>query len=137
MAGIAEQAAWPLPTYSFVVSVTGEGDDFQFEELSGFETADPLARPKLGRGTPLTLRRGVLLKGNKFLQWFIQIKMGIIQRQDLHVRVLDESGTQATAWRVINAFPTKLSGNDLGSDDENAAIDALEIAHDGITVISW
>ena len=136
MAGIAEQAAWPLPTYSFVVSLTGEGDDFQFDELSGFEPADALARLEISQGTPLTLRRGVLLKGNKFLQWFIQIKMGIIQRQDLHVRVLDESGTQAATWRVVNAFPTKVSGTDLGAEEENVAIDALEISHEGITVIS-
>jgi len=37
-------------------------------------------------------------------------------------------------WALLNAWPTKITGADLKSDGNEAAVGTLEIAHEGVTI---
>ena len=150
MAGNAEQAAWPLPKFQFAVSVDGVADDLLFHEVSGLDmeaTATPYreggtaaAAPRklaeLPKAAHITLRGGTVVHDSNFFGWFAQIKMGLVQPKDMTIRVLYPQGQQTMCLRIANAFPTKISGNDLGVSSEDVAVEELVIAHQGIERIS-
>ena len=150
MAGNAEQAAWPLPKFQFAVSIDGVADDLMFHGVSGLETENaptayregdtaaeaPRTLSELPKAAHVTLRGGTVVNDSKFFGWFAQIKMGLVQPKDMTIRVLDPQGQQTICLRIASAFPTKLSGNDLGLSSEDVAVEELVIAHDGIERIS-
>ena len=37
-------------------------------------------------------------------------------------------------WSIANAWPTKITGTDLKSDGNEASIESIEIAHEGVTI---
>jgi len=40
------------------------------------------------------------------------------------------------AWTLHNAWPTKISATDLKSDESEVAIESIEIAHEGLTIVN-
>jgi phage tail-like protein len=50
--------------------------------------------------------------------------------------LLDEAGAPTMTWKVLNAWPTKITATDIKSDGKEAAIETIEIAHEGITIES-
>ena len=45
-----------------------------------------------------------------------------------------EAGAPTMVWTLANAWPTKITGTDLKSDGNEAAIETIEISHEGITI---
>ena len=60
--------------------------------------------------------------------------MNTIKRQTVIVKLLDESGQPTMTWTLNNAWPTKITGTDLKSYGNEVAVDAIEIAHEGLTI---
>jgi phage tail-like protein len=48
--------------------------------------------------------------------------------------LLDETKTPIVVWAVKNAWPVKMTSTDLKADGNEAAIESLEIAHEGLTI---
>jgi phage tail-like protein len=44
------------------------------------------------------------------------------------------SGKRAMTWTFHKAFPVKWSGPQFKADDTNAAIESIELAHDGFEI---
>ncbi|WP_299204975.1 phage tail protein [uncultured Tateyamaria sp.] len=140
------QSIWPLPAFYFQVTMAGE--DMTFQEVSGLDVESQpieyragnskvfstIKMPGLRKTGNLTLKKGVFTRGQTFWDWFSGIKMNTIKRQDLTISLRDGSGTPTMAWRVMNAFPTKITGTDLKAEGNEVAIDSVEIAHEGITI---
>lgn len=140
------EAIWPLPRFSFQVKWGSNVMDFQ--EASGLATeAQPIEyrgdgsiglstvkMPGMKGTCNVILKNGVCKSGNKFWEWFNQIKMNTIVRVPVTIRLLDESGSAAMVWTLSNAWPGKITVADLKSDGDEVAIESLEIAHEGLMI---
>ncbi|MGX0976305.1 phage tail-like protein [Roseovarius sp. MBR-51] len=140
------QNIWPLPKFYF--SVTWDNADMLFQEVSGLDVEAQLMEyragnspefsrvklPGLLKSSNITLKKGVCAKENAIFEWFAEIKMNVITRKDLTIALLDESGAPTMIWRVKNAFPVKVTGTDLKAEGNEAAIESIEIVHEGLTI---
>ena len=147
MSGETQDTKWPLPKFYFSVKI-GARDAIAFQEVSGLDTETQIIEYRAGGSkvfstikTPgltktgnITLKKGVCVNDNRFWDWFQQIKMNTIKREPVVISLLDEEGKPTMVWKLINAFPTKITGTDLKSDGNEVAIETLEIAHEGLTI---
>ncbi len=137
---------WPIPKFKFKV----QWDDVEiaFQEVSGLDVeAQPieyrhgnspgysvLKMPGLKKYSDVTMKKGVFKGDNKFWDWFNQINMNTIARKSVTITLLTEGDTVAMVWKLINAFPTKITSTDLKSQGNEAAIETIVIAHEGLTI---
>jgi len=139
-------SVWPLPKFHF--QVKWDSEVLSFQEVSGLDIeAQPieyrhgdspqfstLKMPGIRKSSNITMKKGVFKSDNKFWDWFNQIKMNTIKRIPLTISLLDEEGSPTMVWSIANAWPTKISGTDLKSDGNEASIESIEIAHEGVTI---
>jgi phage tail-like protein len=85
-------------------------------------------RTKVGN---LTLKRGIVAS-NEFFNWYSEILEGKLKYRHVDVLVYDTEGKELAKWSFANAFPVKWIGPQLAADGKNAAIETLELAHEGL-----
>ncbi|PCJ21790.1 MAG: phage tail protein [Gammaproteobacteria bacterium] len=139
-------SAWPIPKFYF--QVKWDSEVLAFQEVSGLDVEaqvieyrhgdspefSTITMPGLKKYSNITMKKGVFKSDNKFWDWFNQIKMNTIKRVPVTISLLDETGAPTMVWTAINAWPTKISGTDLKADGNEAAIETIEISHEGITI---
>lgn len=139
-------AEYPLPKFHFRV----EWDDTEigFTEVSGLEIETELIEyregnnkeystvkmPGLKSYSNLTLKRGVFKSENQFYDWFNSIKLNSVDRHNITISLLNEEHEPVVVWKIKNAWPVKIVSTDLKSDDNEVAIEELEIAHEGLNI---
>lgn len=142
-----ETSNWPLPKFHFSVDF-GNITNIPFQEVSGLETetqiieyrhsASPsfsaIKMPGIVKVGNVTFKRGVFVNDNSFWNWLNNIKMNVVKRQNITVKLLDESGSPTMTWILQNAWPTKISATDLKSDGNEVAIEVIEVAHEGLVI---
>lgn len=140
---------WPLPKFYFTVRV-GDLFEAKFQEVSGLEVEpqvieyrhgnspefSSIKMPGISKFGNVTLKKGIFKGDNRFLDWFNKIKMGVIERQPVTIKLLDESGAPTMVWTLKNAWPTKITGTDMKSEGDEVAVESLEMAHEGIEINS-
>lgn len=140
------QNVWPMPKFHF--QVKWDSAVMSFEEVSGLDVEaqpieyrhgdspvfSPIKMPGLKKFGNVTMKKGVFKGDNKFWDWFNQIKMNTIKRVPVTVSLLDEEGKPTMVWTLANAWPTKVTGTDLKAQGNEAAIETIEIAHEGLTI---
>lgn len=145
--GEQQGSVWPLPKFYFSVRV-GDDMDIRFSEVTGLEeTAQaieyrhgdskvfkPIKMPGLRKVGNVTMRKGVFANDQKFWQWFSEIRMNTISRRTVVINLLDESGAPKMVWTLHNAWPTKITGADLKSESNEAAVETLELAFESMEV---
>jgi len=146
MAGEAQNNIWPLPKFYF--SVTIDGKEYPFQEVSGLETEtqvleyrhgnspqfSTIKMPSIAKVGNVTLKKGVFVKDNNFWNWYSQIKMNTIKRVTVVVKLLDEKGKPTMTWSLQNAFPVKITSTDMKSDGNEIAVETIEFAHEGLVI---
>jgi phage tail-like protein len=139
-------SVWPLPKFYF--EVKWDSEVMSFQEVSGLDTEAQIIEyragdskefttikmPGLKKSGNITMKKGVFKSDNKFWKWFSQIKMNTIKRVPVTISLLDESGKPTMVWKLANAWPTKITGTDLKADGNEAAIETIEIAHEGLVI---
>jgi len=85
-------------------------------------------RTKVGN---VTLKRGIVAS-NEFFNWYSEILNGKLKFRHVDVQVFDAEGKELAKWSFANAFPVKWIGPQLAADGKNAAIETLELAHEGL-----
>lgn len=79
----------------------------------------------------VTLKRGIT--GNSSLwDWHASFLEGHGKRRDGVIVLLDSERAPARAWYFRRGLPVKYTGPSLNSTQNNVAIEAIEIAHEGI-----
>jgi phage tail-like protein len=140
------QTVWPLPKFYF--EVKWDANKMSFQEVSGLDIQSeeikyrhgdnpvfsPIKMPGLKKFGNVTMKKGVFKGDNKFWDWLNQIKMNTIKRVPVTISLLDEAGKPTMVWTLANAWPTKISSTDLKSEDNNVAIESIEIVHEGLTI---
>lgn len=145
--GSTRDAIWPLPEFSFQVT-WGSHANLRFQEVSGLDTEtqvieyrhgsspafSTIKMPDIKKFGTVTMKRGVFVKDDAFWAWYSQITMHTVARTTVVIQLLDEKGTPTMTWTLANAWPTKVSSPTLKSDGNEVAIEAIEFAHEGLTI---
>lgn len=90
---------------------------------------------KLPKGTKypnLVLKRGVT-DSDVLWEWHQDVVNGRIRRKSGSIVLLDGEGNETWRWGFMDAYPTKWTGPDLAGNSANVAVEAIELAHHGIT----
>lgn len=147
MAGEKQNNVWPLPAFYFKVKI-GNWGEIAFKEVSGLDVEaqvieyrhgnspqfSTIKMPGIKKYSNVSLKKGVFIRNNMLFDWFNTINMNTIQRETVTISLLDEEGNPTMVWKLVNAWPTKVTGVSLKSDGNEAAIEQLELAHEGLTI---
>jgi len=141
-------AIHPLPKFHF--QVQWGGARIGFTEVTGLDLpVDPIEyrkgsrleyhktkMPRMPKFSNISLKRGTIPNDSDFYKWINTIHLNTAERRDIIISVLDETNTPVVTWKAKNAFPVKLQASDLKADGNEVAIETLEIAHEGLNILS-
>jgi phage tail-like protein len=137
---------YPLPKFHFQVDWGGtrigftevSGLDFSIDPIEYRDGSSPeyhkIKMPGMQKFSNITMKRGVFKSDNEFYAWINTVQLNTIERRDLTISLLNENHEPVVVWKVKNAWPVKLTSTDLKSDGNEAAIESLELAHEGLTI---
>ena len=141
-------ATYPIPKFHFQVQWGGErigftevtGLDMQVEAIEYREGSSPeyskVKMPGMHKFSNLTLKRGTIAGDSDFYKWVNEISLTKITRRDIVISLLNETHTPVMTWRAKQAFPVKLQASDMKSDGNEVAIETIELAHEGLNLVS-
>ena len=135
---------YPLTKFHFLVD--WGGGNVSFQEVTGLEMTRDVTTYRSGYDPgfikqqipgmktfgALTLKRGTFSHDNDFFNWWNQAPMP--QRRDLVITLLDAAHLPVVTWIVSKAFPTKLTSTDLNATNNDVAVEAIELVHEGIVI---
>jgi phage tail-like protein len=142
---------YPLPVYNYRVEIAGAS--IAFSEVSGLNigyeittykessvsaTPGPRTMHMPAQVTPptITLKKGLVRE--KSLQslyaWIQTVTTNQIDKRDIFVRLCDEQGAPVISWKILNAFPTKLTAPTFDAKSNDVAIETMELKADAITM---
>jgi phage tail-like protein len=138
--------AYPMTTFHF--QVDWGGTNVGFSEVTGLNIEvqpieyrdglspefSPTKMPGLKKYGNITLKRGVFKSDNEYYDWLNTIKLNTVTRRDINISLLDEEHKPVMKWKIINAWPTKITSPDMKATGNEVAIEQVEIAHEGITI---
>jgi phage tail-like protein len=82
----------------------------------------------------ITLKHGVIYLYDDLWTWHYDWVQGIGKRKDGLIVLLDEARKPAKVWKFKRGIPTKWVGPALNATQSNAAIESIEIAHEGLVL---
>ena len=147
--GSAQSAAtWPLVKFSF--QVKWDDAEFIFQEVSGLSSEaqvieyrggnskvySTVKMPGIKKFSNVTLKKGMFLGDKNLWDKYNLIAMNTYKRATITISLLDEKQAVAMSWTLTNAFPVKITVSDMKSDGNEIAIESLELAHEGLKIVS-
>jgi phage tail-like protein len=139
---------YPIPRYQF--QVDWGGTRLSFTEVTGlvmerekieYRHSDSLdfnkiAMPGLVKNNNITLKRGKFEGDFEFNDWLELVATErVADRRTVTIRLLNEKRLPVAMWTAAGCFPTKVTAPDMKSDANEAAIESLEIAHEGLKLL--
>jgi phage tail-like protein len=88
--------------------------------------------PKAAKYQNVSLKKGLTDSDTLWL-WARESIDGKFEKLSVDVVLMDLEGNEKWRWSVQDAYPVKWSGPELKGDSSEIAIEALELAHTGIT----
>jgi phage tail-like protein len=82
----------------------------------------------------VTLKKGIFKDDKGFWDLYKQVTMNTFERKTVTISLLDENNDVAMSWTLANAFPSKITVTDLKSDANEAAVETMELAHEGLSL---
>jgi phage tail-like protein len=146
------KSLYPLPVYNYRVEI--DGVPIAFSEVSGLAIAvetttykeSPTTSGKVGPTilympsqptmTTLTLKKG-LVRGASLATlytWINSTKINQIQKKDITIRLMDETGAPVISWKVMNAFPTKLDAPTFDANSNDVAVESMTLTADTLLI---
>jgi phage tail-like protein len=92
--------------------------------------------PGMHKFSNITLKRGTIQGDSDFYKWVNTINLTVTERRDIIISLLNETHAPVMTWKAKNAFPVKVQASDLKSDGNEVAIETLELAHEGLNILS-
>lgn len=87
--------------------------------------------PGFTKVSNITLKRG-MTKSNDFFKWCANIASGNFRRRNISIVMYDVAGEELMRWNFMNAYPVRWTGPQFQASDTAAAIETLELAHEGM-----
>ena len=133
----------PYAQYNFLIEIDGvaragftecgglstEQDIIKYRE--GSETATVRKLPGLRTYANITLKRG-FTQDKELWQWRKTTIDGVTERRSGSIVLLDESRQEVLRWNFVEGWVSKWEGPALNSTTNEAAIESLEICHEGL-----
>ena len=126
LAGILDTAAAGFSECSGL-DLTIQPEEFK----EGGQNGSVLKFPSRVTWTNLTLKRGVT-ESTALWDWHFSFVEGRGKRRDGIIVLLDSTRTPRQAWYFRRGLPVKYSGPSLNATQSSVAIEAVEIAHEGL-----
>ena len=143
---------YPLPVYNYRVNVADT--TIAFSEVSGLDLSyDPITFKESqvadGKSGPnimympgqiaevnISLKKGLLATKsiNVFYDWIASTQLNRIDKKDITVSLCDETGTPVVTWKVIDAFPTKLTAPTFDANSNEVAVETMELRASLVTL---
>jgi phage tail-like protein len=133
----------PYRSYNFLVEIDGI-TRAGFQECSGLDSAQDAIEYREGND-PLTVRKlpGLVTYGNITLRWGVtddaeiwqwrqQVASGRVARKNGSIVLLDDTGEEKMRWNFREGWPSRWTGPDFNATGNAVAVEALEIAHEGL-----
>jgi|GEM_PF-325502 len=139
------KTSYPLVTYNYRVDI--DNTSISFSEVSGLDLSfDTITHKEShsvsGKVGPnimympgqiqpvnITLSKG-LVKGvsmKVFYDWINSIELNLVDKKDIVVHLLDETGSTVISWKVVDAFPKKLSAPKFDASANSVAVESMEL----------
>ncbi|MFN2283138.1 MAG: phage tail protein [Anaerolineae bacterium] len=136
----------PYAQYNFLIEIDGvaragftecgglstEQDIIKYRE--GSETATVRKLPGLRTYANITLKRG-FTQDKELWQWRKTTIDGVTERRSGSIVLLDESRQEVLRWNFVAGWVSKWEGPALNSTTNEAAIESLEICHEGLELV--
>jgi phage tail-like protein len=90
--------------------------------------------PSRASSPNLVCKRG-LTDSTLFWEWTRGTVDGTVVRKNGLVFLLNAAGAPAWGWGFTNAYPVKWTGPTFTADQGEVAVEALELAHDGLKTV--
>jgi phage tail-like protein len=133
----------PYRSYNFLVEIDGI-TRAGFQECSGLDSAQDAIEYREGND-PLTVRKlpGLVTYGNITLRWGVtddaeiwvwrqQAASGRVARRNGSIVLLDDTGEEKMRWNFREGWPSRWTGPEFNATGNAVAVEALEIAHEGL-----
>lgn len=137
----------PLTAFRFRVEISGltaggfsevsglqvETEVFEYREGGENDFIHKLPGPARYPGN-LVLKRGIadtVLLWN----WLQQVIRGTVVRKQCAVYLMDEQGNPSVSWQFRDAYPVKWTGPELRGESNTIAVEAIEFAHHGFSMV--
>ena len=139
---------YPLPRFHF--QVDWGGAKISFTEVTGLvmerekieyrhsdsKDFNKICMPGLVKNNNITLKRGKFERDFDYNAWLDEVANERVNgRRDVTIRLLNEKHEPVAAWSATRCFPVKVTAPDFKSDANEAAIESLEIAHEGLKLM--
>lgn len=137
----------PLTKFHFKVEWGGtkigftevSGLDFETQVIEYREGSDignhKRKQPGLVKYSNVTLKRGTFQGDTEFFDWWKMIFQEDFRR-DLTISALNKQHEPIITWKLRNAWPCKVQSTDLKASGNEAAIETIELVHEGLSVES-
>lgn len=144
--------SYPLPAYNYRVEIDGTAVSFakasglsigyetttykQSQTESGMVGPMVMHMPAQRSDASVTLEKGLVKSDsmNHLYEWIQSVQLNQVQKKDIYIRLLDETGSAVISWKVSNAFPTKLDAPSFDASGNDAAIETMELKADMVTI---
>ena len=139
----AKSEAYPSCRFYVMIDNSAQG---VFTEVSGLQVEMDVMEyqeggnngfvhrlPGFTKVSNITLKRG-MTKSNEFFKWCVAIASGKFSRRNVSIVMYDAAGVELLRWNFLNAYPVKWIGPQFRASDATAAIETLELAHEGMTL---
>ncbi len=113
------------------LEMTLETEDYE----EGGNNGTVLKFPKRAKWGEITLRKGITRKTELF-DWYYGFTQGVAKRKDGLIILMNEKHEPHTVWKFRRGLPVKYVAPQLNAQQSNAAIEAITIVHEGITLMS-
>ncbi|TND02427.1 MAG: phage tail protein [Bacteroidetes bacterium] len=138
---------YPLPSFHFTVDLGGtvincseiSGLDIEVDVIEYRNGASPAPYTKqkmsgLRKSSDVSVKKGIFASDKQFYTWFNEVKMNTPSRKDVTISLLDEENNPVMTWKLLNAWPKKITSPNLKSDSSEVAIESIDISHEGLTI---
>ena len=133
----------PYGGFNFLVEIDGIAQA-AFHEVSGLDSTidviehreggdntTPRKLPGLTKHANIVLRWG-LTDSDELYRWHRDAVRGTIDRKSGSIVLLDRQGQEMVRWNFVQAWPSKWTGPTFNAEGTDVAIEALELAHEGV-----
>lgn len=142
---------WPIAAFHFRLTIDGE--QISFQEVSGLdqevdvieyrhgdsEVFSNIKLAGLTKTSDLTCKKGIFKDDERLLGFMNRVydkdyySNNPDSRMDILVELLDETGDTMMTWNITNAFPIKLTGPSLNSQNSEVAVEEIVFAYETIS----
>jgi len=139
----------PYAGYNFSVELDGI-TRAGFRDCSGLESSQSAGTYREGTDRHLSSRKipGLVTYGDvtlsrgvtgdsKLWEWREKAVKGTVERHNISITLMDDTGAAKITWNLFEAWPTSWSGPSLSASSDEVAVESMTIAYERLEVDAW